>query len=47
MRNILTHEYPEQVSWQAEALNRARAMGIQLIEWLDRLKLEFERRKAP
>ncbi len=46
MRNTLTHEYPEQVSWQAEALNRARAMSIQLIEWLDRLKVEFELRKA-
>lgn len=47
MRNILTHEYPEQVSWQAETLNRARAMSIQLIEWLDRLKLEFEQRNVP
>jgi hypothetical protein len=47
MRNTLTHEYPEQVTWQAEALNRARTMGLQLIDWLARLKLEFEQRKTP
>jgi hypothetical protein len=45
MRNTLTHEYPEQVSWQAETLNRARILGLQLIDWLSRLKLEFEQRK--
>ncbi len=47
MRNALTHEYPEHVTWQAEALNRARAMSLQLIDWLARLKLEFEQRKTP
>ena len=46
LRNALTHEYPEQVTWQAEVLNRARTMGLQLIAWLIRLKLEFELRKA-
>jgi hypothetical protein len=46
MRNTLTHEYPEQVSWQAETLNRARILGLQLIDWLSRLKLEFEQRKT-
>ena len=46
MRNALTHEYPEQVTWQAEVLNRARTMGLQLIAWLTRLKLEFELRKT-
>lgn len=45
MRNSLTHEYPEHVTWQAEALNRARTMSLQLIDWLERLKLEFEQRK--
>ncbi len=46
MRNTLTHEYPEQVTWQAEALNRARTMSLQLIDWLARLKFEFELRKT-
>lgn len=46
MRNTLTHEYPEQVTWQAEALNRARTMSLQLIDWLVRLKFEFELRKT-
>lgn len=47
MRNTLTHEYPEQVTWQAEALNRARTMGLQLMDWLTRLSREFEQRKTP
>ncbi len=47
MHNALTHEYPEQVTWQAEALNRAQAMGQQLLDWLSRLKTEFERRRKP
>jgi hypothetical protein len=46
MRNTLTHEYPEQVTWQAEALNRARVMSLQLIDWLARFRAEFERRKG-
>lgn len=46
MRNALTYEYPEHVTWQAEALNRARTMSLQLIDWLTRLKLEFELRKT-
>lgn len=46
MRNTLTHEYPEQVTWQAEALNRSRAMSLQLIDWLTRFRAEFERRKT-
>lgn len=37
----------ELLTWQAEALNRARTMGLQLIDWLARLKLEFEQRKTP
>lgn len=45
LRNTLTHEYPEQVTWQAATLNRAHGMGLQLMDWLTRLKLEFERRK--
>lgn len=47
MRNTLTHEYPERVAWQAELLNRARAMGFQLIGWLERLKSEFELKSVP
>ena len=46
MRNTLTHEYPEQVTWQVETLNRALTMSLQLIAWLARLKLEFEQRKT-
>lgn len=46
MRNTLTHEYPEQVTWQAETLNRARVMSLQLIDWLSRFKQEFEQRKT-
>src|SRR5674476_986345 len=46
MRNTLTHEYPEQVTWQAEALNRSRVMSLQLIDWLTRFRAEFERRKT-
>ena len=46
MRNTLTHEYPEQVTWQVETLNRAFIMSLQLIAWLARLKLEFEQRKT-
>jgi len=46
-RTALTHEYLEQVTWQAQALNHARTMGLQLIAWLTRLKLEFELRKTP
>lgn len=46
MRNTLTHEYPEQVTWQAEVLNRAHAMSLQLIDWLARLKSEFDLRKT-
>ena len=46
MRNILTHEYPEQVTWQAETLNRARTKSLQIIDWLARSKSEFELRKA-
>jgi len=42
MRNILTHEYPEQVTWQAETLNRASVMSLQLTDWLHRFKAEFE-----
>ena len=37
----------EHLTWQAEALNRAWTMGLQLIDWLARLKLEFEQRKTP
>jgi branched-subunit amino acid aminotransferase/4-amino-4-deoxychorismate lyase len=47
MRNTLTHEYPEQVTWQAEVLNRARTMSLQLMDWLTRLSREFEQRKTP
>ena len=37
----------EHLTWQAEALHRARTLGLQLIDWLARLTLEFEQRKTP
>lgn len=40
MRNTLTHEYPEQATWQAEVLNRAHALSQQLVGLLNRLVLE-------
>jgi hypothetical protein len=46
MRNALTHEYPEQTAWQAEALNRARDLSQQLLAWLNRFQSGFERKKS-
>jgi hypothetical protein len=40
MRNTLTHEYPEQATWQAGVLNRAHALSQQLVGLLNRLVLE-------
>jgi hypothetical protein len=45
MRNALTHEYPEQTAWQAEALNRAHGLAQQLLNWLNRFRSEFENQK--
>jgi len=47
IRNTLNHEYAEQVTCQAETLNRARTMSLQLSDWLSRLTREFEQRKSP
>jgi len=45
-RNALTHEYPEQVSWQVETLNLAYQLAQQLIGWFERLRTEFEKSKS-
>ncbi len=43
MRNTLTHEYPEQASWQAAILNQAYTLSQQLVALLTRLTQETEK----
>ncbi len=45
MRNALTHEYPEQASWQVQTLNNAHFLAQQLVALFERLHAEFKSSK--